>query len=48
MYMGLTFKGKVVIQETSPRNKMIVLMPKSAEASAVKILKADGSEQVVE
>jgi hypothetical protein len=44
----LTFKGKVVIKETSSSEKILILMAKSAEASTVKILKNNGEEAVVE
>ncbi len=47
IYMGFTLKGKIMIKE-SGRKKVLVMMPKSAEASMVKILKEDGEEMVVE
>ena len=47
-YIGLTFKGKILVEETNPVNKMMVIMPKTAELSSVKILDAAGEEKVVE
>lgn len=47
-YIGFTFKGKILVEETNPVNKMMVIMPKSAEISSVKILNAAGEEQIVE
>ena len=46
--MGFTFKGKILVEETNPVNKMMVIMPKSAEISSVKILNSAGQEQIVE
>lgn len=47
-YLGFTFKGKILVEETNPVNKMMVIMPKSAELSSIKILNSKNEEQVVE
>lgn len=48
VFLGLTLKGKAIIKETSPGEKILIILPKSAEASTVKILKSNGEEAVVE
>jgi hypothetical protein len=44
----LTLKGKAIIKETSPGEKVLIILPKTAEASTCKILKNNGEEAVVE
>jgi hypothetical protein len=40
--IGVTFKGKVSLQDVSADEKALILIPKGAEATLVKIMKADG------
>ena len=48
VFLGLTLKGKAIIKETSPGEKVLIILPKTAEASTCKILKNSGEEAVVE
>ena len=48
MYLGITFKGKILVKENERRRKILVIMAKDVEASTVKILKENGEECVVE
>lgn len=43
-YMSLVGKGKFVVKEVSQDMKMLTIVPKSAEVSALKIFKSDGEE----
>ena len=46
--IGITFKGKMQLQDVSSEEKALVLIPKGAEATLVKIMNANGEENVVE
>jgi len=48
IFLGLTYKGKLVVKETKPGEKTLLLVSKSAEVSNVKILNEEGEEVVVE
>lgn len=48
IYLGLTYKGKLVVKETRPGEKTLLIVSKSAEVSNVKILNEQGEEVVVE
>jgi len=39
VFLGLTFKGKITTKEINARERLLVFVPKSAEATTVKILK---------
>jgi len=48
MYVGLTLKGKLIVKEVSATDKMLVLTPKGAEVSSLKIFDAKDNEMVAE
>lgn len=48
VFLGLTLKGKAIVKETSPSEKVLIILPKTAEASTCKILKNNGEEAIVE
>jgi len=48
LFASFTAKGKLVVKEVSETEKILVVLPKSAEVSSVKILKPDGEEMVME
>lgn len=39
VFLGLTFKGKITTKEISSTEKLLIIVPKSGEATTVKILK---------
>ena len=48
VFLGLTLKGKAIIKENSPSDKVLILLAKTAEVSTCKIVKNNGEEAVVE
>lgn len=48
VYLGLTFKGKFVVKEEKPGEKVLSIFAKSAEVSNIKIFDEDGQESMVE
>ena len=47
-YFSFTFKGKAVVKEISQDEKLVLLLPKAAEVSQIKIYNTEGEEQTVE
>jgi hypothetical protein len=47
LYMGITFKGKLLVKEQGSR-KYLVVMPKVLEATGVKVFDEQGESVVVE
>lgn len=47
IYLGFTYKGKLVIKEENGE-KILLVVHKSAEVSSAKILKGNGEEMVME
>ena len=48
MYIGFTFKGKAVVKEMKPGEKMLMLVPKNGEISHFKLLDMKGEDKTVE
>lgn len=48
IFLGLTYKGKLVVKETKPGEKVLLIVSKNAEVSNVKILDENQEEVVVE
>ena len=40
--IGVTFKGKISLQDVSPEEKALLVIPKGAEATTIKITKPNG------
>lgn len=47
-YMSFVAKGKFVVNEVTPEQKILTIVPKNAEVQSLKIFKSNGDEQVVE
>jgi len=48
IYLGFTYKGKLVIREDNNGEKTLVIVHKIAEVSSAKILNSSGEENVME
>jgi hypothetical protein len=46
--IGVTFKGRIQLQDISPEERALLLIPKGAEATMVKVMNSKGEENVVE